>query len=178
MNPKNIATAVLLIFVAASFGYLVFTETTSSERANDGQSPSAVTIDVGDESLGTSSLADQSRDAPSHWIITYYFHNTQRCKTCLTIERLAEEALREEFTVEFKSGAIEWRTLNMEESPNTHFVDDYQLVTSSLVLVEIRNGEPSAWARLDRVWDLIHDDEIAFKQYVIEQARLLLEAGA
>ena len=96
--------------------------------------------------------------------------------TCNKIERLAAEALREQFAEPLKEGELEWRVVNMEEPPNTHFVDDYQLVASSLVLVDMHDGQQRDWTNMEKVWQYVHDDEAQFKQYVAEQAGKYLES--
>jgi hypothetical protein len=41
----------------------------------------------------------------------------------------------------------------------------YELVASSLVLVDFRDGKERQWKNLEQVWDLAWDDE-AFADYV------------
>lgn len=165
MNPKTIVTVVLLAFVAISVGYLVVTET---RTANDAP------VRTGGESAANAS--ESGENSAAHKVVAYYFHNTQRCPTCLKIERLAADAIKAQFADEVQRGDIEWHVLNMEESPNEHFVSDYALVTSSLVIVDIRGGQQRAWTNMERVWDLVHDDEAAFTAYVAKQVRAYLES--
>jgi hypothetical protein len=164
MNPKTIVTAALLGFVAISVGYLGVSETQTADdslgRSVSGRAVPAAQSDV---------------KAPAHKIIAYYFHNTQRCPTCLKIERLAGDAIKTEFAGELERGELEWRVLNIEESANEHFVGDYALVASSLVIVDLHEGRQRAWTNMERVWELVHDDEAAFRDYVVEQVREYLE---
>lgn len=189
MSVKTVGTVILLAFVAVSVGYLVLDESNSADTGDlaSDQEPSQTGPDgepVGaatePQSTGESDAApsvDAAETArPAHKVIAYYFHNTQRCMTCNKIERLAEEALREQFAAALKDGELEWRAVNMEEPPNTHFVQDYQLVASSLVLVDMYQGEQRAWTNMEKVWQYVHDDEAQFKQYVAEQARKYLES--
>lgn len=181
MNAKALGTVVLLAFVAVSVGYLIVSELRAPSAAvPPGEAPDAPAVaepPTADAPAGEASSEEPSAAAPpAHQVVAYYFHNTQRCKTCLKIERLAEEALRERFAPAFEAGKLEWRAVNMDEPPNAHFVSDYQLVTSSLVLVDLHDGEQRDWAKLEKVWQLVHDDEAAFKQYVAEQAREYLES--
>ena len=166
MNGKSIATLVLLAFVAVSVGYLVVSESRTHPTANN---PARASTPVAGD-------AAPAATAPQHQVVAYYFHNTQRCETCLKIEQLSEAALREQFAAAFDSGALEWRTVNMEEPPNEHFVHDYQLVASSLVFVDLRDGAQRDWINMEEVWQLIHDDEAEFKRYVADQARKYLES--
>jgi hypothetical protein len=75
-----------------------------------------------------------------------------------------------------QEGELEWRVVNMEQPPNTHFVQDYQLVASSLVLVDLHDGTQREWINMQRVWQYVHDDEARFKEYVAEQVREYLES--
>jgi hypothetical protein len=201
MSAKSVGTIVLLAFVAVSIGYLIMSEakapadgagaiatppaqvavpTTPGEQepgeqeANE-QSPvaNAEPEATGAEAAPTATTAAAAA-VPAHKVIAYYFHNTARCMTCRKIERLAHEALREEFAAEFEDGDLEWRLVNMEEPANEHFVQDYQLVASSLVIVDLYEGEQRDRTLMEKVWQYVHDDEAAFKQYVVDQARAYL----
>lgn len=165
MNAKTIGTLALLAFVAASVAYLAIDEVTG--RPNDAARA--------EPNTPAASVAAPTA-APNHKVIAYYFHNTQRCMTCNKIERLAEAALRETFADALDAGELEWRTINMEDAPNRHFVEDYALVTSSLVLVDQHDGAQRAWVNMDKVWDLVHEDEADFKAYVTAQAHKYLES--
>lgn len=181
MKPKTIGTVVLLAFVAVSVGYLIVNETRTPPAAvptpaSPAAEPAAQPIAAAAEDPVTEGDAPAAAK-PAHKVIAFYFHNTQRCATCLKIERLAEEALRENFATAFDDGTLEWRTVNMEEPWNLQYVQDYQLVTSSLVLVDKHDGQQHAWTLMDRVWQLVHGDEVEFKAYVAQQAREYLESG-
>jgi hypothetical protein len=184
MNVKFIGTIALLVFVGVSVGYLLVGESRTraarpGDMAADGPSRTpegkAVRVADGGHTTGPTTRADKE-DQRTHKVIAYYFHNTQRCMTCNKIERLAEEALREQFSEALKEGGLEWRTVNMEEPANTHFVQEYQLVASSLVLVDLHDGQTRAWTNMGKVWEYVHDDEAQFKRYVAEQARKYLES--
>jgi len=108
-------------------------------------------------------------------IMAYYFHSTQRCRTCLTMEAFAEQALSESLAEALKSRTLEWRAVNMEQPENKHFVKEYQLYASALVLVEIDAGAVKRWKNLERIWDLVAD-EAAFKSYVQSEAKAYLES--
>lgn len=153
MKPKTIITVVLLMFVMASAVYFVFTETireknpprTADESAVD---PSATTaVDAGNK------------------VIVYYFHATRRCWTCKTIESYSEEAVRNGFEEQLASGMLEWKTVNVDEPENQHFVEDFQLATRTVVLVNVVDGVNKEWKRLDRVWELVRDKP-AFVDYI------------
>jgi hypothetical protein len=102
----------------------------------------------------------------------YYFHGAVRCPTCRAIEALSGEAVQNGFAPALEEGTLEWHVVNIEESGNDHFVRDYKLFTSSLVIQKMHEGKPAEWKNLDRVWDLVHE-EAAFTDYVQGEIRSL-----
>ena len=113
---------------------------------------------------------------PSTGVVAYYFHGDFRCRTCLAIESQAHETITAAFADELASGRLTWRALNIEQPENEHFVEDFQLVTRSLVLVAYRDGAVARWKNLDKVWQLVRDEEL-FSQYVRESTRAFLNEG-
>ncbi len=154
MKVKGIITAFFLLFVLVSVVYLIIDE--STQQVN-------VVRNVGEEGGG----------APQHKVIAYYFHGNMRCQTCRKIEAYANEAVRIGFPEELKAGTLEWRVVNIDEPANKHFVEEYELITRSLVIVDFRDGRQTAWKNLERVWDLV-GNKTAFLNYVQEETRLFL----
>jgi hypothetical protein len=60
--------------------------------------------------------------------------------------------------------------VNIEEPENEHFVEDYQITTRTVVLVEMKDGQQVRWSTLGRVWDLV-DDQPAFMTYIQEETK-------
>jgi len=166
MKAKSVMSIVLLAFVAASIAYMVIHESLQAEPEVSATAASGV-VKAG--------AANTPAGAPAHKVVAYYFHGTNRCKTCLTIERYAEEALKERFNDALAEGELEFRSLNTEEPANEHFTSEFGLVTSSLVLVDLHDGSTREWVNLEKVWELV-GDEAAFKEYVAEQAQSYLES--
>jgi hypothetical protein len=109
-------------------------------------------------------------------VVAYYFHGSFRCRTCRTIEAYSEEAIRSEFADELALGRLAWRVVNVDQSENEHFVEDFELVTRSLVLAEYRDGEVIRWENLKQVWQLVRDKE-RFLDYVRSSTRKFLQEG-
>ncbi len=171
MKAKRIVSVVLFVFVGFSVGYLVVQESTSPRVPQDGQ---AVIAAAGSGDGARSETAPASETG--HRLVVYYFHRTQRCQTCLTMEAYAEEALRDAFPDALASGVLEWHTANLEAPGNEHFVADYEVSTSAVVMMTRVDGRQTAWRDLDRVWDLV-GDELKFKTYIETEAMMLLETG-
>ena len=168
MKVKSVIAGFLLLFVAASVVYLAMGDSlarTESSPENDDTTVPVMTI---------SSTEDVGRlEEEQRRIIAYYFHGTARCVTCRTIEQYAHEALETGFPKELQSGTIEWLAVNVEEPQNQHFIDDYQLHTRSLVLVEMEGETQVRWKNLDQIWELVRIRN-AFISYVQSETRTFL----
>jgi hypothetical protein len=124
--------------------------------------------------LSTLSLFAQSKAAApkagQRKVIAYYFHTNTRCSTCIKIEEYSHEAIEKGFPDELKNGALEMRVVNYENAENRHFIQDYKLVSKSLVLVKMVNGKQTKPTNLRLVWQLTgHKD--AFLNYVRKEVR-------
>ncbi len=122
-----------------------------------------ITTNSSDTVTGIHALPETA--AAGSKVIAYYFHWTLRCPACLTIERLAEEIIVHYFPVEIEDALLEYRAIDAEQPEHLYFIDDYELVTPSLILVKVENGQPTRWKLLDQVWDL-YEDEASFSGYI------------
>jgi len=151
MSGKGALRLILLAFVAVSIGWFV-----TREASNTTDAANAV------------QAASNGRQ-----VMVYYFHRTARCATCLKIEELSESSVAANFADELQNGDLEFKSVNVETEGNEHFVDDYQLVSQAVVLVDYRDGVQEKWKNLDQVWDLVHTDD-AFTGYVRDEVRSFL----
>ncbi len=155
MTAKRIVTGALLLFVAASLGFVVFRKADAT-------------------GTGAASPAVEANAIPRKLVATY-FHGTKRCNTCRAIESMAKEAIETGFPEALMSGVLEWREVNTDEPADDHYYADYGLTGSSLVLVDFRDGRPARFKVLGKVWDLVADRP-AFEEYVQGETRSWLEA--
>ena len=118
---------------------------------------------VGNDSAGTS---------PE--VVLYYFHGTRRCNTCQTIESYTQEAVEGKFMDALQAGTLSWVPLNTDEVENEHFVKDFELVSSSLVLAEVDDGDVVRHQVLQEVWTLVRDKP-GFIEYVQKSVGEYLE---
>jgi hypothetical protein len=149
---NRIAPFVILALAAvAVFAFSVLTPAVSAQEPNKG----AVS------------------DAVADGVVAMYFHGNARCATCRKIESYADEAISQGFVDELESGRLTWRVVNIDESANKHFIEDFQLVTRSVVLVEYRDGKVLRWENLDKVWQLVRSKD-KFVSYVDGETREFL----
>jgi hypothetical protein len=169
-KPKTIITFFLLTFVAVSLGYAIIKESGLKEQPRSS---------VPDATKGTTRTDTQGMtEAAEHEsrVIAYYFHGNTRCITCRTIEAYAKEAIEGGFPDALKRGRLEFKVLNVEEPRNEHFVRDYQLAASSVILARFERGKQRDWKNLQLVWELVRDHD-AFVIYVQEEAKSFFGEG-
>lgn len=145
MTSRKIITVALLLLVGASIVVFIARQT------------GVISADL--VPFGSSS------DSPRHKIVAYYFHGTVRCETCLNIEKYTDEALNTYFADELADGRLVWRVINREVPPNEHFVEDYQLYSQALIIIDSIPGQPAEWKNLEAIWDYA-GDKAAFIEYV------------
>jgi hypothetical protein len=123
-----------------------------------------------------SGYAEQQAAAPAegrHKVIAYYFHTNTRCSLCTKVEQYSHEAIEQGFSSEIKSGVLEMRVVNYEQPENRHFMQEYKLVSKSLVLVNIVDGKQAKWTNLKLIWQLAGHKN-AFINYVRKEVQSFL----
>lgn len=75
-------------------------------------------------------------DNQSDKIEAYYFHFTNRCVTCNTIEAKAKENLETLYPEQVRQGLITFRSVNIEESVNKPLADKLGVSGQALLLVK------------------------------------------
>ena len=175
MKSKAIITIALLAFVGVSIAFVVIRELGSESARQESASDAAPIVDAnGSPPESADGLTFAGLD---HAVIACYFHGGLRCKTCLAIERNAEDALRAAYPDAFARREVRWRTVNFDAPEHQHYKDEYDLYTSSLVLIDVHDGAPRDWKLLEKTWDLVWEDD-AFDAYVRNELRPYLEHDA
>ena len=129
----------------------------------------AVTVAVAaDPQKPKAATAAAATSAAAPTTLVYYFHATTRCATCRTIEAYAHETVASRFATDIEARRLEWRTVNVDEPANQHFVRDFQLQTRSVVVVDAKDSK--RYKILDRVWQL-DGNKTAFQSYVEREIR-------
>lgn len=152
MNLKLIVTVALFLFVAVSVGTMFVQESRKTLVATPSD---AVPTIVKRAPTATGETG----------IDVIYFHGNLRCPTCRRIEAYAQEAVETRFADHLARGDVSWQVVNYEQPENANYLDDFQLVAPTVVVVQRRNGRQGAWQNLDRVWELV-GDQAAFTAYI------------
>ena len=155
MKIRLLVTILLLVFVAASLVAIFLKGTGGESTGNPGS----------DGPAGSGNAAAESAPGVDTKIIMYYFHGNTRCKTCLTIEMYALEAIETGFSEALKTGRIEFLPVNLELAGNEHYFDDFQLAARTVVIERVVGGKRRDYLNLHRVWELVGNRE-AYIAYV------------
>ena len=118
-------------------------------------------------SAATNAQSATQKEIP---LTVYYFHGTRRCMTCNKIEQLTRAAINASHKDEIESGKMLFKTVNVEHPENEHFIADFDLATRSVV---VQRG--ARYERLDKVWQLVHGDEDAFRRYISDGIKRISE---
>ena len=85
-------------------------------------------------------------------VVAYYFHGSFRCATCNAMEKYSREAIDANFKDALASGKLEFKSVNVEDRGNEHFVNDYRLYTKTLMLSLVKDGKEVRSKNLDKIW--------------------------
>ncbi len=99
-----------------------------------------------------------------------YFSSDVRCVTCVRIERLTRETVEKNFAPEIASGRVVLQTINLDGPGNGHFVQDYQLISKTVIVSDRAQGQEVKWENLQDVWSKQKDAQ-AFEAYVVDAVR-------
>jgi len=187
---KRSITVALLLFVGATVGLLIAQEITLSASVPVTESQDVDKADAHDQDPAASSSEDVRRETkpaveiesvdldasepePTCVVNAIYFHNTLRCRTCRNIEETARAVVEATFANAIAAGRVRWSAINMERQQE--YVDRFDLVKPTLVLVRSVDEAEDAWVALDETWSLIRY-ESRFAGYVEGETRSFLEA--
>ena len=154
-KAKAIVSRLLLVFVLISIGYAIGKEVTVHKLAGRG-------------GLGSATTAPVSGDK----VIVYYMHATLRCVTCNAIEKAAHQAVQQDFAEQLKAGRVEWMAVNIDE--DEALAKRYNVASSTVVLVHLRDGKEVGHEQLDGVWEL-SDKREELRSYIAGKIQACFE---
>ena len=163
MKPKKIVTLLLLAFVVGSILFLIAKESGANKNPVDMQISEAETT-VAQNTTKSAKTGDK--------VVVYYFHGNRRCGGCGDIEAYSKETVETKFADKIKSGAIEWKAVNVEKPENKHFIQEYEVYGPTLLISHVKNGKQADWKKLDKVWELTRS-KTEFTKYVENEIKAL-----
>lgn len=161
MKMKSLLTVALLAFVLVAVGWALLKP---AETPVGGDETAAVSAGP-EEAVVSGTAPPAAAEAIESGVIAFYLHPESRCATCLKIEELSLMAIKDNFPEALEAGRLQWLVFNVDQPANKHFMDDFELHTTSLVLVEKQDGETVKFKNCTRVWELVHSP-MKFDSYV------------
>jgi hypothetical protein len=110
-------------------------------------------------------------------VTVYFFDSDKQCATCDHLKEYAAEAIQTYFSSELESGTLAWRTLNLDDPANEHYLEEYGLYSKSVVVVRAEAGKPVRWKNLESIWELVYDKRLYLEYIRAEVEAFLGEAS-
>lgn len=162
---KSILSGALLLCVGAACGAIVVKLTAPAPPPTVTQSDAPRAA----EKEGPASPPQAFTDG----VLVYLFHGNVRCPTCLAIEANTKEVLEATFAEAIHSGRVIVKEINYEQPENRSYIQKYQIIAPTVVMVRVRAGQEVRYENLMDVWQLI-DDKEKFHQYIAENLQAFL----
>jgi hypothetical protein len=203
MNARTLTTGFLLLFLGASVAALMIKGLRGNSSAENAMQASATSAtksgaDSGAEKslqtaadAGGAATASNTPDAkdsaggsattmpPSpvpEKVLVYYFFGDVRCPTCMKIEAYTAATVQGRFATLIEDGALEWKPTNLDRAGNEHYLEDYQLVTKSVILSRRQGDKEIEWKNLDRIWELAGKKD-QFEAYIAREVEAFVTGG-
>jgi len=124
---------------------------------------------------GVSFAADPAAPAvSSDYVQAYYFHATRRCATCMKLEQYSRGAIEANFKEQLNNKTLRFAEVNFDEPENRHFLQDYNLIYRSVVLVRYKEGKQVRYKNLEKIWQLVGSEK-DFSEYVKTEVDAMLK---
>ena len=91
----------------------------------------------------------------------------------MKIEKHTRETVEKDFAQDLASKRVLFRTIDVQETENRHFIEDYRLYSKSVVLSLIKNGKEIRWKNLPDIWKYAHNRD-RFNQYIRSEIEAFL----
>lgn len=116
-----------------------------------------------------------AEDLQADRVLVTYFSSDQRCVTCVRIEQMTRDVVERRFAPELQRGQLSFRVVNLDLPGNEHYIQDYALLTKSVIVSEHAQARELRWENLQQVW-LKQRDAQAFERYVVDAVRRHLDS--
>lgn len=142
MSPKKVFTSVLVIFIIASLSFAIYNKFSSA-------------------------IPQVTQSLKSERVDVFYLHGKARCDACIKIEKYTAETVFEIFEDESKVDDVVFRPIDLQArgDVNLHYIDDFELSFSTVVVARVVNDKVVEYWNLSKVWELTNDED-AMKLYL------------
>lgn len=89
-----------------------------------------------------------------------YFHITNRCNTCYSIEAAVRKTIDENFKTELDSGIVDMYIMNCELPENKLISEKYQAYGATLALTKVEGDKETTEDLTNFAFSKIHDESV------------------
>ncbi len=109
-------------------------------------------------------------------VIVYYFHRKFRCQSCEVLESTLQNTLQITYSDHFGAGKLAMCIINVDDPENRHFLEQFEIFSNSIVIVEKKGGVISRYKNLESIWDISQDRDAITRLLQTEVAGFLSES--
>lgn len=91
--------------------------------------------------IGTTSFRPSVQVNTKTKLIVYYFHLTNRCHTCSSIETTVVSILNEKYKTELNDETIVFKSINVDDKANETLCKKYEAYGSTLAMTKMKDGK-------------------------------------
>ena len=105
-----------------------------------------------------STVIDKSVHSDSS-VSVLFFHQTIRCKQCVYLENASFSIIRSNFPECLSTNKIQLKSVNVDEPGNDALAKQFGIESASLVIVEMKNGQPVRHKKIGKIYNLSSDQK-------------------
>ena len=90
-------------------------------------------------------------------VVVYYFHRKFRCQSCEVLESTLMSTIQVTYSNHFGAGRLAMCIINVDDPENRFYLEQFEILGNSIVIVEKRGGVVSRYKNLESIWDVSED---------------------
>ena len=109
-------------------------------------------------------------------VVVYYFHRKFRCQSCEVLESTLMSTIQVTYSNHFGAGRLAMCIINVDDPENRFYLEQFEILGNSIVIVEKRGGVVSRYKNLESIWDVSEDRDAVTQLLRTEVAGFLSES--
>ncbi len=109
-------------------------------------------------------------------VVVYYFHRKFRCQSCEILESTLMSTIQVTYSNHFGAGRLAMCIINVDDPENRFYLEQFEILGNSIVIVEKRGGVVSRYKNLESIWNVSEDRDAVTQLLRNEVAEFLPES--
>jgi hypothetical protein len=109
-------------------------------------------------------------------VVVYYFHRKFRCQSCEVLESTLMNTMQVTYSNHFGAGRLAMCIINVDDPENRHYLEQFEILSNSIVIVEKKSGVILRYKNLESIWDVSEDREAVTQLLQTEVSDFLPES--